>query len=137
MALHLLVMPIAGAGTQANPRAPKYVSSFDGKGWVMCDGGSYCTVMVDLSATALSTITANTDAVELPMTNMNVAPNAITASKVATIMNGTTVAGSNAITVPGGATATRLARIALEQHQPALVGQAIYFILGGVGSLTI
>lgn len=125
MAHHLFVMPITGAGTQASPRAPKYASSVDGSGWTMCDGGTVCTILCDVSATALASITANADVAELPLTNIDVAPNAITGTKVMAVFTSVSLG----ISIPGGATTRQMARLAIENNQSGLIGKVINFAL--------
>jgi hypothetical protein len=129
MALHLLLMPVSGAGTVVSPRAPKYAASVDGSGWIMVDGGTACVILVDVSAAVLTTMLANADCVELPIAALKVAPNALTAAKAATILSG--------LVVPPGATSQKIASLPVEHTQPTLAGVNILLNIASAGAVTL
>lgn len=69
MAGRLYLMPIAGVGTKADPRAPKYKSTINGFSWTMMDFGlePACIVWVEnVDASTHSTLVAFADVVSPP-----------------------------------------------------------------------
>lgn len=69
MAIRIYLMPIAGAGTSADPRAPKYSSLFGGANWTMMDYGPepVCIVGVEnIGGAAHSAVVANADVTAAP-----------------------------------------------------------------------
>ena len=69
MARSIYVIPIAGDGTDANPRQPKYRTTLTGFDWAMFDYGDEPFALVgvtDISPAADSELTGNSDVFELP-----------------------------------------------------------------------
>lgn len=74
MTLNLYVMPLAGTGTKASPRRPKYVTDWAGFDWGMYDYGNepWCLVgVLNVTAGVNTTITGETQVSAIPTTLSN------------------------------------------------------------------